>query len=76
MIPAFAMERTQEMIFEMNELVENASIPKIPVFIDSPLAIKLTAVYQKYSEDPLYFNPEAMKLVKSGDAIFNFRACG
>lgn len=72
MIPAFAMERTQEMIFEMNELVENGRIPKIPVFIDSPLAIKLTAVYQKYSEDPLYFNPEAMKLVKSGDAIFNF----
>ena len=72
MIPAFAMERTQEMIFEMNELVENGRIPKIPVFIDSPLAIKLTAVYQKYSEDPLYFNPEALKLVKSGDAIFNF----
>ncbi len=72
MIPAFAMERTQEMIFELNELVENGRIPKTPVFIDSPLAIKLTAVYQKYSEDPLYFNPEALKLIKSGDAIFNF----
>ncbi len=72
MIPAFAMERTQEMIFELNELVENGRIPKTPVFIDSPLAIKLTAVYQKYSEDPLYFNPEALRLIKSGDAIFNF----
>ncbi len=72
MIPAFAMERTQEMIFELNELVENGRIPKTPVFIDSPLAIKLTAVYQKYSEDPMYFNPEALKLIKSGDAIFNF----
>ncbi|MGC9610671.1 MAG: MBL fold metallo-hydrolase [Minisyncoccia bacterium] len=72
MIPAFAMERTQEMVFEMNELVENGRIPKIPVFIDSPLAIKLTAVYQKYSEDPEYFSSEAIKLVKSGDAIFNF----
>ncbi|TSA44720.1 MBL fold metallo-hydrolase [bacterium] len=72
MIPAFAMERTQEMIFELNELVENGRIPRIPVFIDSPLAIKLTAVYQKYSADPEYFNPEAIKLIKGGDAIFNF----
>ncbi|MGC9602966.1 MAG: MBL fold metallo-hydrolase [Minisyncoccia bacterium] len=72
MIPAFAMERTQEMIFELNELVENGRIPKVPVFIDSPLAIKLTAVYQKYSTDPLYFNPEAIDLIKGGDAIFNF----
>ncbi len=72
MVPAFAMERTQEMIFEFNELMENGRIPKIPVFIDSPLAIKLTAVYQKYSEDPTYFNPEAIKLIKSGDEIFNF----
>jgi len=72
MVPAFAMERTQEMIFELNELVENGRIPKVPVFIDSPLAIKLTAVYEKYSTDPLYFNPEAIKLIKGGDAIFNF----
>ena len=72
MIPAFAMERTQEMIFELNELVENGRIPRIPVFIDSPLAIKLTAVYQKYSADSEYFNPEALRLIQSGDAIFNF----
>jgi len=72
MIPAFAMERTQEMIFELNELVENGRIPKTPVFIDSPLAIKLTAVYEKYSEDPMFFNSEARELIKSGDKIFNF----
>lgn len=72
MIPAFALERTQEMIFELNELVEHGRIPRIPVFIDSPLAIKLTAVYQKYSEDPHYFSEEAIKLIQKGDAIFNF----
>ncbi|MDI6821063.1 MAG: MBL fold metallo-hydrolase, partial [Patescibacteria group bacterium] len=72
MIPAFALERTQEMIFELNELVENGRIPRAPVFIDSPLAIKLTAVYQKYSENPLYFNSESIRLIKKGDAIFNF----
>ena len=56
MIPAFAMERTQELLFELNDLVENGRIPQVPVFIDSPLAIKLTAVYQKYSQDLNYLN--------------------
>ncbi|MEK7464371.1 MAG: MBL fold metallo-hydrolase [Patescibacteria group bacterium] len=72
MIPAFALERTQEMMFELNELVENGRIPRVPVFIDSPLAIKLTMVYQKYSEDPLYFNAATAKLIEMGDEIFNF----
>lgn len=69
MIPAFAMERTQELLFELNGLVEQRRIPKVPIFIDSPLAIKLTAVYQKYQN---YFNQEAWNLIKSGDALFNF----
>lgn len=72
MVPAFALERTQELLFELNELAENGRIPNVPVFIDSPLAIKLTAVYQKYSVDPNYFNRETIDLIKGGDAIFNF----
>lgn len=72
MIPAFALERTQEMLYELDELVTNGRIPKIPVFVDSPLAIKLTTVYQKYSTNPEYFGEEAIKLIKSGDALFNF----
>ena len=72
MIPAFALERTQELLFELNDLVENGRIPRVPVFIDSPLAIKLTAVYKKYSEDPTYFSDRAIKLLRGGDAIFDF----
>lgn len=72
MVPAFALERTQELVFELNELIENGRIPRAPVFIDSPLAIKLTAVYQKYAEDPLYMNPASLALASRGDAIFNF----
>lgn len=53
MIPAFAMERTQELLLEINELVKAKRIPKVPVYIDSPLAIKLTAIYEKYMS---YFN--------------------
>ena len=69
MIPSFALERTQELLFELNNLSESGSIPKVPMFMDSPLAIKATAVYQKYSD---YFNSDAAYLIKSGDDLFNF----
>ena len=72
LIPAFALERTQEMMYELNELSENLRIPKVPIFVDSPLAIRLTGVYQKYSDDPAYFNRESMGLIRKGDAIFDF----
>jgi len=72
MIPAFAMERTQELLFELNELVENNRIPGAPVFIDSPLAIKVTSIYKKYSQDPGYFDQEAIAALKREDEIFNF----
>lgn len=72
MIPAFALERTQELLFEINDLVENGRIPKAPVFVDSPLAIKLTSVYQKYSADPMYFNASSLPFARKGNTLFNF----
>ena len=47
-IPAFAMERTQELIFELNEMVEHKRVPRIPVFVDSPLANRITEVFKAY----------------------------
>lgn len=69
MIPSFALERTQELLYELHELFEKGRVTKVPVFIDSPLAIKMTAVYRKYES---YFNPEMYHMVKSGDDILNF----
>ncbi len=69
MIPAFAMERTQELLYHMHQLFKEGRVPRVPVFIDSPLAIKLTAVYKKYES---YFNPETQEIAKSGDDILNF----
>jgi metallo-beta-lactamase family protein len=69
-IPAFSLERTQMLIYEMNELFESGEIKsQIPVFLDSPLAIKITGVYEKYIED---FNDTARADIRSGDDIFNF----
>lgn len=73
LIPAFAMERTQELLYELNELVEHKRIPEVPIFIDSPLAIKMTSVYKKYLNNPSFVDSETRGLVKSGDEIFNFK---
>jgi len=69
MIPAFSIERTQELLFELNDLVENGHIPSVPVFLDSPLAIKATAIYKKYEN---YYNKNAKYIINSGDDIFKF----
>lgn len=52
-IPVFALERTQALLSVLEELVENSRIPRIPMFLDSPLAIHATKVYRKYKQ---YFN--------------------
>lgn len=66
MIPSFAIERTQEMLFEINKLLNTGVISELPVFIDSPLAAKMTEVYARY---PDYLKKEALQFGKN---IFNF----
>ncbi len=68
-IPTFSLERSQELLYEINSLVENKRIPQMPIFFDSPLGIRLTKIYQKYSR---YYNAEARSLIGEGDDIFNF----
>lgn len=48
MIPAFSIERTQELIYEIGRMVSEGRVPPVPVFLDSPLAIKVTNIYEKY----------------------------
>jgi metallo-beta-lactamase family protein len=69
LIPAFAVERTQLLLFELNHLVENKLIPHVDIFLDSPLAIRASDVMQEYPE---YYNRDALNLVRSGDDLFTF----
>ena len=68
-IPTFSLERTQELLYELDSLVKSERIPKMTAFLDSPLAIKLTDVYLKYEK---YFNETAKKIVATGDNLFSF----
>jgi metallo-beta-lactamase family protein len=47
-IPAFALERTQEIVFHINNLQKNGRIPNLPVFVDSPLAVNVTQVFKNH----------------------------
>lgn len=69
LVPAFSLERTQEVLYELNELVEQHTLPAVPIFVDSPLAIKATRLYPQYNH---LFDTEAAYLIESGDDVFNF----
>lgn len=68
MIPAFSLERTQELLFEINNLIEQGRVPRSPAFIDSPLAIKALDVYKQHGR---YFKLDVKSQMKLDD-IFNF----
>ncbi|MDB5259801.1 MAG: RNA-metabolising metallo-beta-lactamase, metallo-beta-lactamase family protein [Candidatus Nomurabacteria bacterium] len=70
LIPAFSIERTQEILLAFNELVESKQIPEVPVYLDSPLGINITRVYKKYES---WFNENVKEIIKSGDDIFAFK---
>jgi metallo-beta-lactamase family protein len=68
-LPAFSIERTQVILYELNNMIEDKLIPSIPVYLDSPLGRKVTDIYSKSSQD---FNTGVQKEIKGGDNIFNF----
>lgn len=69
MIPIFALEKVQEILYELNNLVENKKIPYVPIFLDSPLAIKTTEIYKDYE---YLYDKESMALISRGDDLFDF----
>ena len=68
-IPAFSLERTQGMLFEINNFVESGLVEPIPTFLDSPLAISVTKLYREYQS---YLKKEVQEQIQGGDDIFDF----
>lgn len=68
-IPTFALERAQELIYLLREMYEEKLLPPCRVFLDSPLAIKATELYKKHIE---YFDKEACDMISKGKDPFSF----
>ncbi|AEB11339.1 MBL fold metallo-hydrolase [Marinithermus hydrothermalis] len=63
LIPSFAMERAQELLFHIRELEQEGRIPEVPVFVDSPLTTRITEVYTALVDT---FSPEVQALYRQG----------
>jgi len=70
MIPAFAVERAQEMLYYIGEFMEQGIIPEMPVYLDSPMAAKATEVFSKYYD---YYNDEIKNAIKERGNPFDFQ---
>jgi metallo-beta-lactamase family protein len=69
LIPAFSLERTQEILYELNGYIERGELPKVDIFLDSPLAVKALSIYREF---PKYYDKEAKELKDAGDDFFRF----
>ena len=69
LIPSFALERSQEILYHLNELFLRKEIPPIIVFLDSPMAIKITEVFKKHAD---LFDREMMQRLRQGNSPFSF----
>jgi metallo-beta-lactamase family protein len=69
-IPAFAVGRTQEILWNLRQLEASGDIPVLPVYVDSPMAIEATDVYRNHRED---HDEEMTRVMKSGGRPFATR---
>jgi metallo-beta-lactamase family protein len=67
LIPAFAVGRSQEILYDLRELEQRGAIPSLPVFLDSPMGIQATAIYAAHTEE---HDPALARVVAGGAAPF------
>jgi len=68
-IPSFALERAQEVVYSIKRLRKANQVPALPVYVDSPLTVKLTDVFKMHPE---CYDKETYALLVSGDSPFDF----
>lgn len=71
LIPAFAVERTQQLLFILHQLVEKGEIPDLPIYVDSPLAVSATEIYRLH---PDAFNEEVYQTLFERQNPFGFES--
>jgi metallo-beta-lactamase family protein len=70
LVPAFAIGRTQTLLYHLNSLVEKGRIPKIAVAVDTPMGLKVTELYERSQN---LFDRETLDQIARGDDPFDFR---
>ena len=68
-MPAFAIGRTQELVWVLDDLVRDGRIPRVPLYLDSPMASKATEVYANHPET---YDEETLGLLRSGDSPLQY----
>ncbi len=68
-IPTFAVERAQEIIYELNLFHRNNLLSNMSVYLDSPMAIEATEIFKKYTD---MYDEDAARLIEGGDDPFEF----
>ena len=68
-IPGFAVERTQELLYHLTGLLKAKRIPPLLTFVDSPMAVTVTEIFRKHPE---LFDEETLELLKSGASPYDF----
>jgi len=69
LIPSFAIGRTQEVVWVLDRLLEAGRIPHVPLYLDSPMATKASAVYAAF---PGYYDEQTHKLLQSGETPLDY----
>lgn len=69
LIPAFSVGRTQEIVFALNNFFNAGKLPKIDIFVDSPLAVNATEIFRVHPE---CYNPEFLRIMKTDPDPFGF----
>ncbi|MFH0963166.1 MAG: MBL fold metallo-hydrolase [Planctomycetota bacterium] len=70
-IPAFSVGRTQQILYLLHDLWRSRRLPEVPVYVDSPLSVKATGLYDKHPE---CYDAESLDLIRANDDPFSFRA--
>lgn len=69
-VPAFAVGRTQQIVLLLHQLVDQGQIPSVPIYVDSPLAVNVTEVFRRHTDQ---FDEETRRFLEAGEDPFGFR---
>ena len=69
-IPAFAVGRTQELVYNLNRMHEAGELPNVPIYVDSPLAVNASEIFMRHTE---CYDVEMLRAIRSGHPALEFK---